>query len=291
MPLLRPRVTNRKLRQRRPLRARLPSPRAVRRAIWAGMLAAAPTIFAIGVIAFLGTAAAIGYRWLTHSPRFAIRDIVVTGNARVTSDEILRRGGVAVGQNVFTLSLKATEAKIVQDPYIAEAEVRRRLPDGVSIRVVERQPSALVVVNGAGPYLADAGGRVFKRASLTAGEGAGLPVVTGLDRKLFAAEPDLAAALVRRALEVAVAWRAKDRPPLGEVHVGKDGLTLYALAGASPVAVALGRPADTAAALRRFDAAWAGLPAEERAQARTLHLDSRTRPDRATVTLVDPGTR
>ena len=194
-------------------------------------------------------------------------------------------------RNVFILSLKATEAKILSDPYIAEAEVRRRLPDGVAIHVVERQPAALVVVNAAGSYLADATGRVFKRAALTAGEGAGLPVVTGLDRKLFGAEPELAAALVRRALEVATAWRAKDRPPLGEVHVGKAGLTLYALAGASPVAVALGRPADTAAALSRFDAAWAALPAEERTQARTLHLDSRTRPDRATVTLADPGTR
>jgi cell division septal protein FtsQ len=291
MPLLRPRVTNRKLRQRRPLRARLPSPRAVRRAMWRGLTAAAPTLFALGVIGVLGTAAGLGYRWLTTSPRFALRDVTVTGNARVAAEEILRRGGVTLGQNVFSLSLHATEAKILQDPWIAEVEIRRRLPDGVAVRIVERQPAALVVVNTAGSYLADATGRVFKRASLTGGEGAGLPAVTGLERKLFGAEPELAAALVRRAIEVATLWRAKERPPLGEVHVGKDGLTLYALAGASPVAVALGRPADTAAALRRFDAAWAGLPAEERAQARTLHLDSRTRPDRATVTLADPGTR
>src|SRR5262249_46026450 len=147
-------------------------------------------IFALGVIAFLGTAAAIGYRWLTHSPRFAIRDVTVTGNGRVTSEEILRRGGVTVGQNVFLLSLKATEAKILQDPYIAEAEVRPRLPDGVAIGVGERQPAALVVVDAAGSYLADATGRVFKRAALTAGEGAGLPVITGLDRKLFGGEPE-----------------------------------------------------------------------------------------------------
>ena len=46
-----------------------------------------------------------------------------------------------------------------------------------------------------------------------------------------------------------------------------------------------------AAALRRFDATWGALPPEERAHVRTIHLDSRTRPDRVTVSLAEPGTR
>lgn len=289
LPLLRPRVTNRKLRQRRPLRARLPSGRAVGRAILRGLGAAVPAFIVLAVIAGLGVAGVAASRWLMTSPRFALRAIEVTGNTRVTEADLLRRAGVAAGQNVFAVAIRATEARLLADPWIAEAEVRRRLPDGLAIRVSERRPAGVVVVDAAGLYLAEQNGHVFKRAVLGAGEGVGLPVVSGVERRLFGDDPELAAALVRRALDVAVAWKLRERPPLGEIHVGKDGLTLYTLDGA--VAVALGRPADSAAALKRFDAAWAALPPDERAQVRTIHLDSRTRPDRVTISLADPAAR
>jgi cell division protein FtsQ len=298
LPLAKGANANRKLPQRRPWRTRLPSVRALGRGARAGLRAAAPTLCVLGALAGLGTGAMFAARWLRTSPRFALRTIDVTGNSRVATSALLRRAGIAAGANLFSVPIRATEARLRSDPWIAEAEVRRRLPDGLAIHVVERQPAALVLAAGAaagstagatGLYLADAAGHVFKRAAVDAGEGAGLPVVSGLERHLFADEPELAAQLVRRALDLAAAWRAKDRPPLGEVHVGKDGLTLYTLDGAT--AVALGRPADDAAALRRFDATWAALPPDERAQARTIHLDSRTRPDRVTVSFADPGTK
>jgi cell division septal protein FtsQ len=281
-----PRAPNRKLPQRRPLRARLPSPRAVLFAIGRGLRRAVPALVVVVVLGGVGAGATALYRWLRTSPRFALRDLDVAGNARVATAEILVRAGVAPGENLFGLSPRAIEARILGNPWIAAVEARRHLPDGLSIHIVERQPAAVLLVDGAGLYLADEAGRVFKRAA--GAEAAGLTVISGLPRRLFGDAPEQAAALARHGLAVAELWRARERPPIGEVHLAKEGVTLYTLDGA--VAIALGRGAD-AATMRRFDATWAALPPDERAQARIIHLDSRTRPDRVTVSLAEPGTR
>src|SRR5215471_18492252 len=121
MPLLfwRSPATNRKLKQRRPLRARMPGRAAVGRAVRDGLVAAAP--FLLGAAGFFGLVlgGVAGYRWLTTSPRFALRAIAVSGNQHVSDAAIARRAGVAVGQNVFGVPLRAAEARIAQDPWIA----------------------------------------------------------------------------------------------------------------------------------------------------------------------------
>ncbi len=59
-------------------------------------------------------------------------------------------------------------------------------------------------------------------------------------------------------------------------------IELGRLSGVGPEADAL-----IAASMNRFDATWSALTPAERAAAKTIHLDSRTRPDRVTVTLGD----
>jgi len=71
------------------------------------------------------------------------------------------------------------------------------------------------------------------------------------------------------------------RHQLGEVHLARNGITLYTLQGATAIAVGRGDPA----AFARFDEAWAALSVDERAAARTVYLNQRTRPGRVTVAL------
>jgi len=278
---------NRKLKQQRPLRARLPTWRGVGR----GIRRAAPALAAVGLGAALLAGGALTVRWAMSSPRFALRDIAVTGNLRLGGDALLARAGVAEGENLFRLSTRAIERRLRASPWVVDAEVSRRLPDGLDIRIVERQPAALLVIDGAGLYLADAGGRPFKRAAVQEGEGAGLVVISGLDRRTVVERGADAEALVRHALHIAARWSGGERPPLGEIHLARRGVTLHTLQGA--VAIALGRPAAAggdealAATLRRFDAVWAALPPAERALARRINLDSPTRPDRVTVSLAE----
>jgi cell division protein FtsQ len=283
---------NRRLPQRRPLRERLPSVRQVGGWLWGVLRRAAPTLARATALAALILAVLALRGWLLSSPRFAVAHVVVDGNRQVGRDQILRVAGVDAGQNIFELSPRQIEEAVAEDPWIERVEVRRRLPDRVDIHVVERRAAALISVEGAGLYLADAAGRPFKRAAVHDGEGAGLVIVSGLSRALFASGPaggsERSAALVQHALRVAELWGSGGRPPAGEVHLGREGVTLRTLEGG--VAIVLGRGGDATllAAMRRFDAIWAALPPSERVAARRIHLDSLTRPDRVTVSLAEP---
>ena len=244
---------------------------------------AAPALL-LGVVAgAVGTAAWAGYHFVTTSPRFAIETIEVSGATTLGPDGIRARIPVAIGDNLFRADTGAIETALEREPWIADATVRRELPRTLVIDVEERTAAALVDLDGL--YLADAEGHVFKRARLDAGEGEGLPVITGLGRAAYAADPAGAAERIRLGLATLAAW-AEDtgRPAVGEVRVdGRHGTTLYTFGDA--VAIRLGEASgdQLAGRLDTFDAAWAALSAEERQRARAIHLDHDTRPDHVTV--------
>ncbi len=282
------RSANRKLRQRRAwrMRVRLPDWRIVGQSAWGGARRMAPVLAVLFAVGLAGLGGWRGWVWLTHSPRFAIRNVVVTGNTRVTHDEIAGHAGMATGANLFKVSMQSIARSVESNPWIEEARVSRQMPDALRIEVSERKPAGLLVVDAA--YLVDAEGHPFKRADLAEGEADGLVVVTGLDRTTWTRDTLGSAAAVKEALTVAARWHAEPgRPLVGEVHVARTGITLYTLEGAVAVRLGRARGEDLAARLRRFDAIWAALSEEERAVAKTIYLDSATRADRVTVELAD----
>jgi cell division septal protein FtsQ len=259
---------------------RVPRPAQVADACGRALRRVLPALVAVAVGLVLAGTAWAGYRFATHSPRFAITEIAVHGNQHLSADHI--RGEIAArpGDNVFATDLGAVVRALRADPWIANASAHRVLPHTIAIEVREHVAAALVDLGGL--YLADAQGRPFKHAEIAAGEGQGLPVVTGLTRAAYLADPDATAAQVRGALAALAAWHTgADRPAIGEVHLEpRGGLTLETYAGA--VAIHLG-PIDAGlpARMQIFDAAWAELDDTERARARAVHLD--VRPDHVTV--------
>jgi cell division protein FtsQ len=226
------------------------------------------------------------WRWLSHSPRFAVSHVEIAGNTRVTRAELLATLGEPIGDNLFALSTGDLAGALRASPWIEEARVSRDLPDGLRVAVRERKPAALVVADG--EYLVDQDGHPFKRAAIERGEADGLIVITGLERALWQGDREGAATAAREALRVAARWQSElTRPAIGEVHLSKAGVTLYLLQGAA--AVRLGRPRSTELdeRLTRFDAIWGALSDEERAATKTIWLDSATRKDRVTVRLAD----
>src|SRR5262249_12464033 len=152
------------------------------------------------------------------------------------------------------------------------------------IDIREHEPAALADLGGL--YLVDAAGRAFKRADLAAGDGAGLPIVTGIDRATYLAHPDDGAALVQAALAALRSWREDaTRPAIGEVRVdARRALVLYTFDSA--IAIDLGAvDAELPARMQTFDAAWAELGDAERARTRAIHVASR--PAHVTVALKD----
>lgn len=283
----RPRVSaNRTVRQRRPWRTRLPSVGDVQGALGRAARRMAPLLILLAACALLTALVVNGSHWLRTSPRFAISELAITGNARVTRAQILDaldRAGIAPGANVFGVSPAAVERLLERDPRIASVRARRVLPDRITIEITERQPVAIALVDGT-PYLVEGNGRPFKRARLDTGEADGLLVISGIGRKVWGADPDAAAALIRDALAVTATYqRNQDRPAIGELHVDRNGTTLYTLEGAVGVRLGAARGPELDARLARLDVIWTALSTEERAAARTIHLDSVARPDRVTV--------
>ena len=61
---------------------------------------------------------------------------------------MLRTAGVAQGTNVFHLDTLATERRLERDPRILDATVRTSLPDTIAIRIVPREPVAILEAVG-----------------------------------------------------------------------------------------------------------------------------------------------
>jgi cell division protein FtsQ len=273
-------------RRSEPLRDRLPAlgraPRAVVVTCGRVVRRAAPAVVVAAIAGGLGYGAWSGYRFITTSPRFAIDTIEVRGAHTLSPEQIRERVPVAPGDNLFTADLAAIEAALEREPWIADVEVRRRLPRAIEIDVREREAAARVDLDGI--YLADRDGQIFKRARVDLGEGEGLPVITGVGRADLAAGAAPVSARIRRALATADAFAADGRPAIGEVRVDvRHGVTVYTYDDA--VAIRLGDVEGAAldARLSRFDAAWAALTPDERRRARAIHLDHVTRPDHVTV--------
>ena len=106
-----------------------------RRRWWRGRVApaaAAAVLVSLAILAFL------------RSPVFAAHDITVGGEHRLTQQRVLRIAGIAEGQNVVTFDAEEARRRLEADPWVASAEVTRRLPDTITVRITERVPVAAI---------------------------------------------------------------------------------------------------------------------------------------------------
>lgn len=285
---VRPRAKNR----RRPgsLWSRLPKPAVAADACGRALRRSLPALAATAAIATVGTGVWFGYRFITTSQRFAISEIRIEGEHHLTEDQIRSALPVKVGDNVFATNLDTVTSALQRTPWIATASAHRVLPDTLVIEIREHAPAAVVDLGGL--YLVDPTGHPFKRAQLDHGDGDGLPVITGISRESWRADPAGTAQTITTALAALSAWTADpSRPAIGELYIDAHrALTLRTYDHAT--AIQLG-PMSGSAALSQiasrmatFDAVWADLSDSERERASALHLDART--DQVTVALHDP---
>src|SRR6185436_1930620 len=217
------RLTVRKHRNRRRPGAvwtRLPKPRAIADACGRALRRSIAAVAAVAALALLGGAAWAGHRWVTTSSRFAIADVAVRGTRQVAADELRATLPVQRGDNVF-VDLARISRAARDNPWIASAEVRRILPNTITVDV--REYVAAAVVELGDPYLVDATGRPFKRATVETGEADGLPIITGVGRASYLANRAAAAATVRAAIAAFERWRAAHRPAIREIHIDPHG--------------------------------------------------------------------
>ncbi len=237
---------------------------------------------ALGVV--LVASSSVGVAWAARrhvmtSARFAIADIEVLGCERRPSDAVAAETGLTVGSNVFAADLDAARARLLADPWIAEATLARRLPGTVLVQVTERRPAALVALGDL--WIASADGEPFKK--LEPGDPIDLPIVSGLDPEALAEDKEGALRKIRRAIDLAIEYEhgtLARRMPLQEVHVEADG-GFSLVVGRSAMELVLGGPPFR----RKLDQA-TRVVAEldgRGAKADAIMLDNDTRPERVVV--------
>jgi len=232
-----------------------------------------PAMIGLVVIGAVGGTAWAGYRFVTTSSRFAITAIEVHGNHHVDPAQVRAALPIGVGDNVFAANVDSLTRGLTANPWIAEASAHRILPHTLVIELREHEAAAIAELGGL--YLVDVTGHPFKRVESEDGVGAGLPIVTGLDRAAYLADPEATARTIASALGALTLWTSTERPSVGEVHVDLHGaLTLHTYDSAT--AIQLGTiDAGLEARMHTFDVAWAQLDDAERARARAIHLDPR----------------
>jgi cell division protein FtsQ len=213
------------------------------------------------------------YDYATTSARFEVQHIVYAPTEHVDDDSLRELLAIEPGTNILACDLSELSERIAAHPWVALVTITRNLPDTLEIEVMEHRAMALVLAGRF--YLVDDEGRAFK--PVERGERGELPIITGVDREALAAAPDKPVPELVTALELVRMYEAKQRPRLGELHVGEDGaVTLYT--AESGTALHLGRE-QFGDRLERWDALRAALGSRAD-ELIVVHLDHETKPDR-----------
>ena len=149
-----------------------------------------------------------------------VTDVVVSGRNRADAKEILAALDLERGSPILGVDIDEARARIESMGWVQSAEIARRLPDVIYVRVTEREPLALwqhnnriVLIDLDGHTIQHSDLESFASFPLVVGEGA--PVVAGELIDLLRAYPSVA-----QATEAAI--RVSDRRWNLRLHSGID---------------------------------------------------------------------
>jgi cell division protein FtsQ len=104
-----------------------------------------------------------------------LNTIEVHGFQRTDQQQIMEAAAVPLKTPIFQLDLKEIAQRVEALSWVRSCEVRRVLPDKLSVRVIERQPVALIRMDTL--YYVDEDGTPFKK--IAPGEPLNYPILTG----------------------------------------------------------------------------------------------------------------
>jgi cell division protein FtsQ len=236
----------------------------------------------LGVVLVIGISSVVAWAARKHvlaSSRFAVKDVDVIGVHHRTNDEVIADTGIKVGANIFTVDLDEARAKLLADPWIADASLVRKLPGTITVQVTEREAGALVALGDL--FVATRDGDVFKKVE--PGDPAELPIITGMRPESVGEDREGAKRTIRRAIDLAADYEHSSvakRATLQEIHVEPNG-AITLIVGKALLALELGEPPfrkkleEAARVMSELD--------KRGAKADVVMLDNEARPDRVVV--------
>ena len=123
------------------------------------------------------SAVALGGWAATGSPLLDLDRVVIEGAVHTAADDARFASGLRRGEPLVDVDEEAAARGVETLPWVASASVRRRWPDEVRIRVVERRAVAVAPGANGASSLVDGSGKVLEQVP---GPPPGMPVLTGL---------------------------------------------------------------------------------------------------------------
>ncbi|MBW1724242.1 MAG: FtsQ-type POTRA domain-containing protein [Deltaproteobacteria bacterium] len=146
--------------------------RIIMRVIFSIKTATVGTILLLASFLFIFT-----YDFITQCDYFKAESLTVTGANRLTDEQVLLQSQITEGVNILSVNLSRVRKRLLAHSWIEEAEVSRELPTGISIRIKEQQPLAILDIGR--KFIINTHGEVFKE--MDASDHCRLPVIGGLE--------------------------------------------------------------------------------------------------------------
>jgi cell division protein FtsQ len=146
--------------------------RFIRRGSWAGFFLAV-------IVAVLAFAGAEGWHWLRTTPLLKITEVSLLDVSQADSRRLEALLSSWRGRNLVAVDLSTVRAAMLTDPWVEDALVRRVFPGTLNVRIREKRPVAVAVLDGR-LTLVDRAGQAIVAWSTRLGT-LDLPLLTGLD--------------------------------------------------------------------------------------------------------------
>jgi cell division protein FtsQ len=115
--------------------------------------------------------------YFSQSSFFSLQRIEVQGIVHLKPNQVNQESGLNIGANIFKLDLAQAQRRLLAHPLIEQVELQRHYPHSVVIRLVERQPRA-VLLAGSVLMVIDHEGYCIDRTNNLATYS--LPIITGI---------------------------------------------------------------------------------------------------------------
>jgi cell division septal protein FtsQ len=180
------------------------------------------------------------YGFVGKTTFLRLDQIEVTGNKKLSREEILAAASVRPGDDLLSLSISSMGKELAKNPWVAGVRVRRNFPHSLAIEVTERQPIGIVSMGYL--YYLDNRGDIFK--PLQEGDSLDFPVITGLTEDDVQRDPSGTKETIKGILALVGELNAGNKgittADISELHYDKGfGYTLFTIKHGLPIRVGI----------------------------------------------------
>ena len=121
-----------------------------------------------------------------------MREIVITGNSKISTPEIIKRSGIRAGSTSMLFSTSKAKKSIFENPWASDVKMKKLLHGKIEIEISENEPFCVVALQGVEPHYIDGKGK--KLGAVEPSQGLDFPVISS--------EGEISSGLMLQAIEV-----------------------------------------------------------------------------------------